>query len=61
MNDNEAFTIAVLLLAFERVAIAVCITYAAVYFDNPKLLWWYVVILLMSGKVSSKRKECNDG
>ena len=61
MNDNEAITIAVLLLAFERVAIAVCITHAAVYFDNPKLLWWYVVILLMSGKVSSKSKECNDG
>ena len=23
---------------------AVCVTCAAVYFDNPKILWWYVLL-----------------
>ena len=23
---------------------AVCVTYAAVYFNNPKVLWWYLLL-----------------
>lgn len=25
-------------------AYAACVTCAAVYFDNPKILWWYVML-----------------
>lgn len=31
-----------------RIVAFVCITYAALYLRNPKLLWWYLVPLLMS-------------
>ena len=31
-----------------RIVAFICITYAALYLRNPKLLWWYIVPLLMS-------------
>lgn len=27
----------------------VCITYAAIYFQKPSLLWWYIVPLFIIG------------
>jgi hypothetical protein len=30
----------------------VCITLAAIHFESAKLLWWYVVPLLMSPSVN---------
>ena len=42
-------------------AYAVCVTYAAVYFDNPKTLWWYVMLGFLgfsfkSGGADNERK-----
>ena len=34
---------------------AVCVTCAAVYFHNPKLLWWYVLLMLIG--FTYERKE----
>lgn len=25
-------------------AYSVCVTYAAIYFNNPNLLWWYLML-----------------
>lgn len=37
---------------------AVCVTCAAVHFDNPKLLWWYVLLTMIG--FSYKRKKDGD-
>lgn len=41
---------------------AVCVTCAAVYFDNPKLLWWYILLTMMGFTFKSKSEgEKEDG
>lgn len=37
-----------LLGAIENVAVIVGATCAAIHFENPKMLWWYVLILFNS-------------
>ena len=32
---------------------AICVTYAATYFDNPRLLWWYVLLVVIGFSYSS--------
>ena len=36
---------------------AVCVTYAATYFNNPGILWWY----LMMGFIGFTYKSGSDG
>ncbi len=36
---------------------AVCVTYAAVYFNNPKILWWYVLMTLIGFSYKSGGTE----
>lgn len=44
---------------------AVCVTFAATYFDNPKILWWYVLLTLIGfsyksgGEEDGKRTEAD--
>lgn len=33
-----------------------CVTIAAMHFDNPKLLWWYVLVLLLGYSYETKRE-----
>ena len=33
---------------------AVCVTYAATYFDNPKILWWYVLLAFLGFTYKSR-------
>ena len=37
----------------------VCVTYAATFFDNSKLLWWYVLVTCI-GFTYTHRQEKND-
>ena len=40
------------------VAYFICVTYAAVSFEKPSILWWYTLILFFSGwKYSSDPTE----
>ena len=36
---------------------AICVTIAAVHFNNPSILWWY----LMMGAIGFSYKSGNDG
>ena len=40
--------------AIVRVAAFVCVTLAAMHFNNMHLLWWYVVPLLMGPSANRK-------
>ena len=33
--------------AIVRSVVFICITLAAIYFQQPDLLWWYIILLLM--------------
>lgn len=61
MKDNVVLIICWMLLLFERIVIAICITYAAANFDNPKLLWWYIILLFMGGKISIGGRNGGNG
>lgn len=36
---------------------AVCVTCAAVHFDNPKLLWWYVLLTVIGFSYKGKQED----
>lgn len=38
---------------------AMCVTYAAIHFDNPKLLWWYVLLTMLGFSYSRKKDDDN--
>ena len=38
---------------------AMCVTYAAIQFDNPKLLWWYVLLTVI-GFSYNRKADDND-
>ena len=38
---------------------AVCVTYAATYFNNPHILWWYLMLGFLG--FSYKRRSDEDG
>ena len=35
-------------------AYSVCVTFAAIHFDNPKLLWWYLMLGVIGFTYKSK-------
>ncbi len=41
------------------VTYAVCVTYAATHFNDPKILWWYVLLTLIG--FTYKTKKDDDG
>jgi hypothetical protein len=38
---------------------AMCVTYAAVHFNDPGILWWYLLLPLI-GFTSTERKTDNE-
>ena len=50
----NAVKLAVVCNCLIRISLAVCITYTAVNFQNPSLLWWYILPALLGLHVSSK-------
>lgn len=37
------------------IAYIICVTRAAMYFNNPKLLWWYLLVLLIGYNVRTTK------
>lgn len=50
----NAVKLAVVCNCLLRIGLTVCITYAAVKFQNSSLLWWYILPALLGLHVSSK-------
>lgn len=40
-----------LLKTFLSIVYAASVTYAAVYFNRPSILWWYVLLIFLSAQV----------
>ena len=55
MNDNVKWLIIGSMIA--RCVAFVCVTYAAIAFGNARLLWWYIVPLLMSVSLKEEKDE----
>ena len=36
---------------------AICVTVAAISFDKPAILWWYLLLLLVGYELSSEHKN----
>ena len=36
---------------------AVCVTCAAIHFDNPKLLWWYLLLTVIGFTYKDKKEN----
>jgi hypothetical protein len=53
MSENKAAVIMVFLSFLFRIVAFVCITIAAIYFQNALLLWWYILPSIMSCKVET--------
>ena len=49
----NAVRIAVIGNSIARIVFIICITYAAIHFQKPSLLWWYLVPAAMGLSVSS--------
>lgn len=41
---------------------AICVTCAAIWFNNPIILWWYLLLMLIgfTGKEKVTKGEAND-
>jgi hypothetical protein len=39
---------------------AVCVTYAASHFSDPKILWWYVPLTLIGFTYKTKKDDDGD-
>lgn len=39
---------------------AVCVTYAATHFNDPKILWWYVLLTLIGFTYKTKKDDDGD-
>lgn len=37
-----------------RITLTICITYSAIHFQKPSLLWWYILPAMLGLSVSSK-------
>ena len=62
MNDenNTLAVIAVCSGIFRCVYVA-CVTYAAIMFDNPKILAWWILAILMGFSCKTQDKEHTNG
>ena len=63
MMDDENNLLAVMAVCsgiFRCVYVA-CVTYAVVMFDNPKILAWWILAVLMGLSYSTKGKEHTNG
>jgi len=56
MTDSMIF----MFNALENIALAVCISIAAMHFENPKLLWFYILIVLNGVSIKHKKEEDQD-
>lgn len=58
------FKFAMLCNAIICVAYMICVTTAAMHFDKPGLLWWYILVLALGYSIetqTTKNKEKEDG
>ena len=55
MSENKATVMMVFLSYISRIVAFVCITVAAIYFQNASLLWWYICPMLMGVSVKMVR------
>lgn len=53
MSENKAAVIVVFLFNLSRIVAFVCITIAAIHFNNASLLWWYILPALMGCSVET--------
>lgn len=53
----NAVKISVICHCLARIILIICITYAAIYFNKPSLLWWYILPAVMGLSVSSDNKK----
>lgn len=56
MSENKAVVIMVFLSYLSRIVAFVCVTIAAIYFEDASLLWWYILPALMGCKVVTDEK-----
>lgn len=40
-----------------KIGFSVCVTVAAIHFENPRLLWWYLLLLLLGFSYESHEKK----
>lgn len=43
---KDLFRVLVLSIVLD-ISYIVCVTKAAMYFNNPKILWWYLLVLII--------------
>lgn len=53
----NAVKIAVIGNSIARIVFIICITYVAIHFKKPSLLWWYILPACMGLSVSSEREK----
>lgn len=53
MSENKAAVIMVACTNAVRMVAFVCITIAAIYFQNASLLWWYILPALTGCRVET--------
>lgn len=54
---NKTASVIYLINVLLRVAAFVCITYAAIHFNNARVLWWYLAPVFMGISYSDDDKE----
>lgn len=59
MSENNAVVAVVFLSHLPRIVGFVCVTVAAIYFQNASLLWWYILPALMGCSVETKKDGAN--